>query len=448
MINAGTYRTSAALIFDRGGLLAAVACILLLTMQFQTTPLGLQAQNIPLTSVLALLCLPLALLRIPRSPLMALVALFACYVILQSLVWLVVDLSGGDADVRIISWARQFGAFVAGIAIFIVLRTTMRSIDDRQVTQYVLWGTVPLFVLSILNIGWGALGLEWAGDVVLTAREILVPRGYTSAMRATGLATEPSTLAGSIVVIILPFLLFLGTERKHRWAFILLLVVTTLTFGWTFSFSGLVLLVMVLIMGVVMGPDRRMMVLVITVFIVLGLLALVLFPSNQVLRHTAALALGRENISFIDRFYSTFGPLLQSFSSLTTLGYGLGGTVSHFKEMLPPDVQADILAVKWKELPNLGTFIGRIFGETGLIGFSLFSTMIGIAFFQIKKTLREGAENPRFLLITRFGLLAAVMSSAMIFGSFHTPYLWFWLALADSRYVMGVRARNIKTLNP
>lgn len=438
MINVGTYRTSADLIFDRGGLLAAVAAILLLTMQFQTTPLGLQAQNIPLTSVLALLCLPLALLRIPRSPLTTLVALFACYVILQSLVWLVVDLSGGDSDVRIISWARQFGAFAAGIATFTVFRSTMMFLDDRQIVRYVIWGTIPLFVLSILNIGWGALGMEWAGDVVQTVREILVPRGYTSAMRATGLATEPSTLAGSIVVIILPFLLFLGREREHRWVFNVLLVVTTLTFGWTFSFSGLILLVMVLMMGVVLGPDRRMMVVVIAVFLVLGLLALVLFPSNQVLRHTAALALGRENISFVDRFYSTFGPFLQSFSSLTTVGYGLGGTVSHFREMVPPDVQADILAVKWKELPNLGTLVGRIFGETGLIGFSLFSAMIGIALLQVKRTL-EVVENPRFLLIARFGLLAALLSSAMIFGSFHTPYLWFWLALADSRYIMEFR---------
>lgn len=447
MINVGTYRTSIDLIFDRGGLLAAVAGLLLVTMQFQTTPLGLQAQNIPLTSVLALLCLPLALLRIPRSPLMTLVTVFACYVILQSLAWLVVDLLGGDADMRIISWARQSGAFVAGMATFTVLRSAMMFLDDRQIVRYVMWGTVPLFILSMVNIAWGALGMEWAGEVVQAAREILVPRGYTSAMRATGLATEPSTLAGSIVVIVLPFLLFLGSQREYRWAFIGLLVVTTMTFGWTFSFSGLILLVMVLMMGVVLGPDRRMMVVVIAVFLVLGLLALVLFPSNQVLRHTAALALGRENISFIDRFYSTFGPFLQSFSSLTTVGYGLGGTVSHFREMVPADVQADILAVKWKELPNLGTLVGRIFGETGLIGFSLFSSIIGLALFQIKKTLGV-VENPRFLLIARFGLLASLLSSAMIFGSFHTPFLWFWLALADSRYMMEARNRIHAIVNP
>ncbi len=445
MMNAGTSRTSADLVFDRAGLLAAVAGMLLITMQFQTTPLGLQAQNIPLTSVLALLCLPFALLKIPRSPLMTLVAIFACYVVLQSLIWLVVDLSGGDTDIRIVSWARQFGAFTAGIATFIVLRSSLMFLDDHQVLRYVILGTVPMFVLSILNIGWGALGLEWAGDIVRGVREILVPRGYTAPMRATGLATEPSTLAGSIVVIILPFLLFLGAEREHRLVFTVLLVVTTLTFGWTFSFSGLILLIMVLMTGIAIGPDRRMMAVVITVFLALGLLALFLFPSNQVLRHTAALALGRENVSFIDRFYSTFGPFLQSFSSLTTVGYGLGGTVSHFKEMVPPDVQADILAVKWKELPNLGTLIGRIFGETGLIGISLFFAMIGIAFYQLKRTIMEGVENPRFLLITRFGLLAALMSSAMIFGSFHTPYLWFWLALADSRYAIGVRSGIIKS---
>ncbi len=443
MMNVGTYKTSADLLFNRGGLLVAAGSMLLLTMQFQTTPLGLQAQNIPLTSVLALLCLPFAVLRIPRSPLMTATALFACYVILLSLVWLIADLFDGGTDVRIISWARQFGAFVAGMATFTVLRSTMISLDDHQIARYVFLGTIPLFVLSILNIGWGALGLEWAGDIVQTTREVLVPRGYTSSMRATGLATEPSTLAGSIVVIILPLLLFLGRVREHRWVFSLLLIVTTLTFGWTFSFSGLVLLIMVLMMGVILGPDRRMMVVVITVFLVLGLAALVLFPSNQVLRHTTALALGRENISFIDRFYSTFGPFLQSFSSLTTLGYGLGGTVTHFREMVPPDVQADILAVKWKELPNLGTLIGRIFGETGLIGFSLFSTMIGIALFQIKRTLSGGAEDPRFLQIVRFGLLAALLSSAMIFGSFHTPYLWFWLAVADSRYMRGIRGTKI-----
>lgn len=415
--------------------MAGVAALLLLTLQFQTTPLGFQAQNIPLTSVLALLVFPFILFRIPRSPLLTFFIAFAVYMVLLSCAWLVVDLAGGDSDVRILSWVRQIAAFTAGCATFLVLRQTLMQVNDRQVVRLVLWGTLPLFALSLLNIAWGALGQGWAGSIVEAVRDVLVPRGYTSPMRATGLATEPSTLAGSIVVIILPFLLLVGTERRYRWLFVGLLAVTTLTFGWTFSFSGLVLLMLVLMAGVVTGPDRRMMIAVIGVFLVLGIATLILFPNNQVLRHTTALVLGRENISFIDRFYSTFGPLLQSFSSLTTIGYGLGGTVSHFRDMVPPDVQADILAVKWRELPNLGTLIGRIFAEGGLVGIGLFAATAVVAFRQIRAMISSGAADRRFLEITRLGLLAALMSSAMIFGSFHTPYLWFWLALADSRYM-------------
>jgi len=442
-MNPGTIQeTSSDLLFKRGGLFGLVASLMLLTMQFQTTPLGLEAQNVPLTSVIALLFLPFALLKIPKSPVMTLLALFTCYVILQSLIWLVVDLSSGDSEIRFISWIRQCAAFSAGVATFVVLRYSLVFVSDRQIIRYVLWGAVPLFILSLLNIAWGAFGQEWAGDIVVAVREALVPRGYTSPMRATGLATEPSTLAGSLVVIMLPLVLFLGREHAHRLSFFALLLVTTLTFVWTFSTSGLVLLLLVLLAGVVTGPDRRMMIGVMVIFLALGISALLLFPNNQVLRHATTLALGQANISFTDRFYSTFGPFLQSFSSLTTVGYGLGGTVSHFREMIPQEVQADIIAVKWKDLPNLGTLLGRIFGETGAVGFTFFLAMIITAFRELRVALKHAGDRARFLFTARIGFLAALLSSAMIFGSFHTPYLWFWLAVIDSRFLTALNGRD------
>ncbi len=222
------------------------------------------------------------------------------------------------------------------------------------------------------------------------------------------------------------------------------MLVTTLTFGWTFSASGLILLLFVLLVGVVTGPDRGMIIGVMVLFLVLGLSALLLFPNNQVLRHATALAWGRENISFIDRFYSTFGPFLQSFSSLTTVGYGLGGTVSHFKEMIPQEVQADIIAVKWKDLPNLGTLLGRIFGETGAIGFTFFLAIVIAGFRELGAALRHAGDRARFLLTARIGFLAALLSSAMIFGSFHTPYIWFWLAVIDSRFLTAMNKRDME----
>jgi hypothetical protein len=173
-------------------------------------------------------------------------------------------------------------------------------------------------------------------------------------------------------------------------------------------------------------------------FFLIVIVALTLFPSNQIFRHARALAAGKSTLSFDDRFYGTVGPMMNSFSSFTTLGYGLGGTVSHFEEIVPRSVQADILAAKWKNLPNLATLYGRLFAETGALGFCLFLLIIGLSFWELRTVLRRERDPQKrlFLASVRLGLFGAFLSLGIAFGSFHIPYFWFWMAFVDSRYAL------------
>jgi hypothetical protein len=115
----------------------------------------------------------------------------------------------------------------------------------------------------------------------------------------------------------------------------------------------------------------------------------------------------------------------------------LGGTVSHFEDVLPKDVQAAVASVKWKELPNLSTLVGRIFAETGAVGFTLFCFICGVAFWEYRRTIHrvDDADDRKFLWSSRLGLIATLVSVAVAVGSFHMPYLWFWLAVIDARYI-------------
>ncbi|MBF8248138.1 MAG: hypothetical protein HW374_938 [Bacteroidetes bacterium] len=71
--------------FPKKAVFLPIAAILLLSLQFQTLPIRIQIQSLPLTTVFALLFLPFVIGRIPRSPLLSILAIFFGFVFLHSL---------------------------------------------------------------------------------------------------------------------------------------------------------------------------------------------------------------------------------------------------------------------------------------------------------------------------------------------------------------------------
>lgn len=421
-----------------GGFFVIIGCALLTTLSFETSPLPIRVQIMPLASLLALLFLPFALRRIFKTPLITAVALFAGYALIHSAVGLFIDAVHGEPLIRLISWLRQVAALIAGVSLFIVMRKALLHLSERQIVRYVILGTLPSLILAVLTILWGALRQAWAGNIVVAIRSFVAPLGHTSSFRASGFSLEPATLASYLAIVMMPLLFVLFGYKEHRRLAIVVLILTVLAFVWTFSTTGLIILFTIFFAGLIFGPRRGLIMKTSLVLIVMVVTALTLFPNNQIFRHARSLAAGKSNLSFNDRFYGAVGPFLNSFSSYTMLGYGLGGTVSHFEEMVPQSVQAEILAAKWKNLPNLATLFGRIFAEIGALGFAFFLLIIGLTFWELRMVLRIETDRHKRLLLAsaRLGLFGAFFSLTFAFGSFHIPYFWFWMAFVDSRYAL------------
>jgi hypothetical protein len=119
----------------------------------------------------------------------------------------------------------------------------------------------------------------------------------------------------------------------------------------------------------------------------------------------------------------------------------------HFNEVMPEKQRAEIMAVRWKELPNLSTLLGRIFAEIGTLGLLMFVFFIYVTFREVQDLIRKRG-SPRAvatLTASRIGFIVTLVSLANAFGSFHMPYLWLWMAVIDSRYIL-MKKQNDNTV--
>jgi hypothetical protein len=433
-------------IYNRGGIYVIIGILLILTMQFETVPFLTGVQIMPLTSILAFVMLPFIMYPVPRTPLFNVTVLFIVFILLHSAVFLFIDIITGDSIIRLISWARQFIAVIFGISIFLILRICLLHLSDSDIVKYVIYGAIPPYLLVVVNILWGVAGQQWAGNIVIAVRTFVAPTGTYSPIRATGFALEPSHFATFIAILIVPLIFVLIQQKKYTTPTILFILFTFVAFGWTFSLTGFIILFCVLVFGLFLGPNKRIILGISLIFISLLILAYIIFPENMIVRHLKMLLAGGVNISFDDRVYSTLSPFMTSFSSLTTIGYGLGGSVSHFLEIIPPEVQKSLLRVKWEHLPNLATLIGRIMAETGVLGLVLFTLIIYVGLKNIRILIRNDntLDNKVFYQSARLGLIGTVASLSFALGSFHLPFLWFWLAYIDSRIILYSEKKTIR----
>jgi len=419
---------------------AVISFLLLFALSVESVPLPIQAQIIPLTSLFAILFLPLTITRIRVTPLLKMVITFVIFVMLHSAVALFVDVAAlGAGEIRVLAWARQVAALVAGISVFLVLRKSLISISDQFIIRAVIAGALPALVLALLNLLWGLTGNAVAGSIVSDIRSTLIPLGYTSPSRASGLSLEPSHFAFYLAVIVIPvcFVALVTSRRPLRW--IILLGLTLAVFACTLSTTGFVVFSAFIIAGMLLGPRRRMFTIALIVLPLLVRGFLVLFPSNYAIWQVRSLLSGEWSLSITDRFYSTSGPFITSLSSYTLIGYGLGGTCTHFFEVIPAIARKDIAAVSWEGMPNLRSLIGRILVESGLVGLLLFAAIIVLSLKELRYAHRASADraSKTFLKSARLALLCLLIGITIGHGSFALPYLWFWLAFVDSRYILN-----------
>lgn len=427
-------------------LLVAIGLLLILALPVESLPLPVRAQIIPLTSLLALPFLPFVLKRIKVTPLMQAVIIFVLFTLLHSMVALFIDIGFLRAGtIRIYAWARQLAALLAGLAVFFVLRTALLYISDRALGSAVLVGAVPALALSLANVVWGVTGDKAAGILVTSVRSFLLPRGFNHPSRVSGLSLEPAHFAFYLAVIVFPIVLTRLRERKKSMALLCFSGLLTTAFVWTFSTTGFIVLLSMLFGGIIFGVQRKLFLKLIVGIVVAITVMVSAFPSNYMIMQLryllSGLSGGEFSLSITNRLYSSLGPFLTTFSSYTLLGYGLGGTASHFPEIIPPQAQEDIARVSWRGMPNLRTLTGRLLAEAGLIGLTLMSFVLFIAFRQLDLALKTPCDVPRRNLLQsgRFALVGLIVGYTIIHGSFALPYLWFWLAVIDSRYLLRAK---------
>ena len=410
--------------------------LIIFSLQFETLPIPIKAQIIPLTSVLVFIYILFMHERVTVTPAFISFFAFLFYTILHSVIALSIDIMASLGEpIRFVSWLRQFTALVSAFLIFEVLRYLFRYVSIGWISKRVVFFSSLSVIIGFLNFIWGFLNIQVIGEIVKGIRNFIAPYGYTSPFRSSGLLLEPSHFAAFIVIIIVPSLIIY--QKLYKKPAILILIVSFVSFLWTFSMVGFILLFLFAILEAILGPQRKYAIIIGLGGVFLFIFVMLFFSNTQIIRHLGTVITGNLSISIIDRFYSTFGPFLNLFSSFNIVGYGLGGSSYHLIEVIPKDLYIQIISVRWKELPSLGTLVGRVFAETGLIGLFLFFLIFTTGYKQVNKLIRF--EDDEILKtcykIVRIGYILSFLSFFFVFGSFHQPYFWFWLAVIDSVFI-------------
>lgn len=438
----------------RRALLKALSIVIVLGLTLQSIPLPIPAQVTPLSSMLSALALPVVLLSqrtISLTPLAKVVFAFVAFLGLHSLTALFIDVVVLRADmVRVIAWLRQVLALAAGMSVFWVLRSTLRTLSDRTVARLIVVGAVPPVLVGLLNILWGAGGVQAAGQLVVAIRQTISPLGYNHPLRASGLSLEPSHFVWYLGVLVIPVSVALAFSSPRRpWVHVPWIAAILAAFAWTFSATGFAIALTMLLPAYRLVPRRWWL----GGFV--GVAATVagfvtLFPDNYLVasvtdfwRAIRSLDPSLFNASAMNLVFNALGPFLTVTSSLTMVGYGLGGTSIHLDAMVPPVARDMIMRVTWDGMPVLGNLVGKVFAEAGLIGLILLIA-IWIAAYRELRVLRERRtdDGPNLLAVASIALVGVFAGYMIKHGSFAIPFLWFWLAYVDARY-LSLRERSV-----
>lgn len=428
-------------------MLALASVVVLMGLSFDSVPLPIEASVAPLASIVAAAALPVIMRSspvLPVTPLLQVVGLFVGYLTVHSGVALFVDVAvRGEPAVRFVAWLRQILALGAGIAVYLVLRRALVEFSDRWVARLLVLGAVPAVALALVNVVWGVTGSGLARAIVVGVRSVIMSASsYTSAYRASGFSFEPSHFAFYLAVIVVPVLIALVRMTPRglpRYGPVLGAVL--LAFVWTFSATGLAILLAVL--GAALALARRRLILTAALGAAAGTLiaAVVLVPENYVGMQLSALwaalaGSGALTASALDIGYGIVGPIMRLPESLTSVGYGLGGTATHFAQIVPEHAQQVIMEIRAEGRPALGPLVGRLVAEAGLIGLAMFLAVFVVAGVQLRRLrTASGVVGARRAMLdaAAIGLFGVLVGHGIKHGSFAVPFLWFWLAFVDSR---------------
>ncbi|GEM_PF-2609444 len=409
----------------------------------------------PATPVLAVAMFPFVLRKSRWTPISATVAVFFAYAIVHSIVFLGVDLvTMGDSLERTGEWLRQIGALSVGMTTFLVLRTVFVRVKGSDIWKWVLIGAVPALAMAMVQVVTWETQNSTGGNINLFVRTTLL-KLYYMPNRVSGISVEPASYAGYAAIVVFP-LAAMATFIVGRWFYAgLFLALTGVSLIFTAGGIGAlnIGLICIGLLSLTPGHWRKSALVMAVVFGVSAAAVLYYRPNNYLrgvldehnyLREKTAAPDGGAAAGGVDfvstgsgtvatKVGSTLDPVLHLASSRTSIGYGLGATGFHADEVLYPET-AEKFEANYAGRIALYSLVGRLLVETGLMGAVLFASMGAVAFWRAGALTRSRPHSEAVpLFAARVALFVFAGSAVVSLASFALPYIWFWLAVVDSR---------------
>jgi hypothetical protein len=337
---------------------------------------------------------------------------------------------------------RQLVSLLSGYAVYVYARMVLITVDARWVVKRLRQSITPHLILGLLGAMALAVGAFAFDDVLAALRSVVIPGALaTEALRATGLATEPSYYGILLVSIYLPAFVSSWKNGKPSTWQIVVCAIVFINIAATASLSSFICLSVVGLF--LLSRNARYLWVAAPLIAVAGLaIATVLGQSDSYALIQLSSAVDNvsgdatgASLSFLDTWYSYAGPL-QLYDWHLFTGLGLGGTETHISSVFPEAVGNALRAEFDKD--RVAVLVGRVLVEQGLLGFVLFN-WLWIRAWKLIRLPGRVENTDRSARLLKWALLGIYAGYFVKLGSFSLPYMWFLFAFIEARIVWSRR---------
>jgi len=418
-----------------------------------------------------------------KSRLLTALTWFFAYTIVHGLLLSLADITFGDfgAD-RFLSYTRQMLAILAGGAVFFLVRELVISSSAGKMAFWLLLGGIPALLLAAIQQGADYRIGELFSPINHFVREYIVGTDINMP-RVTGISPEPAAFSGYLAAVVIPLSvgLIFSDRRSRSLAGILGFVASVTLILLTFSGVGYFLLIIVAASSLFVIPRkwRWPAVTLVGMLPFAVYIALALTPGNyliEVIRETESFTYdqrqlsnsqatpisprvspkwvrdigaplgisdpfliltaitGKKTGSFASKVYSTVEPLKNLQSVRGFIGYGLGGSPFHMREILSPQALETFPNVQAGKNATLKTLAGKVAAEIGLIGILLLGWVVVAAILDMRKHLYQHSQESTLARAAILIITTLALGSVATFGSLATPYLWLGLGISGGLF--------------
>ncbi len=410
--------------------LISLSTLVLLSLSYDSVKFLVRTEYMPLVSLLVLGFFIFFIDKSYITSLFKTTMAFFVFMVLISFLMLISDVKTLNNPLRISTFVRQFVAFIWGGMTYIVLRRAIvMKRDDWWKPVFI--GFLPSLGIAFIHLLYFVFRKQYLFNIVFAIRNLIMNYSVTS-FRVSGLCAEPSSYGKFIILVLLPLLVIYKKELRKKQFYIFSFLIFS-TFIGTISFTAILLFIVFTSLYLLFSRKYFFMLFTFLVMVSVLVLSYFLFPDTYMFRVLGMVfSGGRMSTTFIDKFYSFWGPITHVFNSRIIIGYGFGGDSIYLNDFLPPGIVDMILRIKERGSGVLTSNFGKILVYGGVGAFLIYLKVFITAFRLIDRTIV--AESSKYKEVAKASLISIFFGYIFSMGNFTFVYLWFWLAYIDSMY--------------